>query len=289
MKKLLLLLLLLCLPVTVLAEVYHIQDESELPQGWQEQELLRVTVMDMQRSDAILLQCGGENMMVDGGSESYYERLFLLLDERGVTNFKYLWSTHCDGDHSQGLKCIMNSDRYGTGQLLCPNPIDYDDPDDDHERMVRAANRHGWEYVQISNGDVFTLGTATLTVIRCEEPWGQNNRSGACFVDFGDSTIFLAGDIGSKVQDYFVETVDAQRLDCDILKVPHHGIDGVNKEFIAAVSPDAIVITNFSNNESNGCNGGWKALDPYMAGDGVVVLETNGTDWYIWQLPNETR
>ena len=283
MKKLLVLLLLLCLPVAAMAEVYHIEDESQLPEGWQEQELLRVSFLDMQRSDAILLQCGGENMLVDGGLGLHYTRLFKMLDDRGVTGFKYLWSTHCDGDHSQGLKCIMNSDLYGTGELLCPNKIGYDDPDDDHEKMVTASKRHGWTYVQIYDGDVFTLGGATITCIRCEENWGQNNRSGGCIVKFGESTVYLSADIGSKVQKHFVQTRPEQ-LDCDILKAPHHGIDGVTEEFVEAVDPAVVVLTNYSD---NGHSKEWDAYNPYMAGDGVVVCETNGTDWYVWQTENE--
>lgn len=284
MKKLLIFILLCCLPMTAMAEVYRIADESQLPEGWAQQELLRISFLDMQRSDAILLQCGGENMMVDGGLSMYYRRLFRMLDERGVTGFKYLWNTHCDGDHSHGLRNIMNSERYGTGPLLCPNPIDYDDPDDHHETMVMAAKRHGWEYIRLRNGDVFTLGGATITCLLCTEGWGQNNRSACCFVDFGDATAFLTGDIGVKTQTLFAETVDPERMDCDILKAPHHGLDGVHEAFVQAVSPEAVVITNPSNKESHA---EWNRFSPYMCGDGVVVCETNGSDWYIWQLPDE--
>lgn len=287
MRKIFILMLLLFLPVTAMTEVYHIEDEAQLPQGWQQQELLRVTFFDMQRSDAILLQCGGENMMVDGGLSMYYQRLFRMLDERGVTGFKYLWNTHCDGDHSHGLRNIMNSGRYGTGPLLCPNPIDYNDPDDDHETMVMAAQRHGWTYTRLHSGDVFTLGGATITCLRCDEGWGQNNRSACCFVDFGDATVFLTGDIGIKAQQLFVETVSPQRLDCDILKAPHHGLDPVTDAFFQAVSPEAVVITNPS---GKGSHASWSASpppSPYMCGDGTVVCETNGADWYIWQLPDE--
>lgn len=293
MKKMMpLLLILLCLLVPAMAEetpeekstkVIRIAGESELPADWAEKDTLRVTVLDMQRSDSILLQCGGENMLVDGGLALHYKRLFRVLDDRGITQLKYLWSTHCDGDHSQGLKCLMNSDLYGTGELLCPNPKNYDDPDDDHEKMVQAADRHGWSYVQIQDGDVFTLGNAVITTLRCSENWGQNNRSAACFVDFGQCSIFLSGDIGSKVQNYFVENVDPQRLNCDILKAPHHGIDGVTEAFVEALSPEAIVITNRTN---NGANQEWNAYDPLWAGDGIVVLETDGSVWYVWQLPN---
>lgn len=291
MKKVLpLLLALLCLFMFALpacaeesAKIIRIAGESELPADWADKDTLRITVLDMQRSDAILLQCGGESMLVDGGLENYYKRLFRVLDDNGITELKYLWNTHCDGDHSHGLKIVMNSELYGAGQLLCPNPKTYNDPDDDHEKMVRAADRHGWEYVQIDNGDVFTLGSATLTTLRCGENWGQNNRSAACFVDFGECSMLLSGDIGSKVQNYFVETVAPERLSCDIIKAPHHGIDGVTEAFIDAVSPELVVITNRTN---NGSNREWNAYDPLWAGDGCVILETDGTVWYAWQLPN---
>ena len=292
MKKLLLLFIAFMLFVPALAEdaadttaskVLCIADESELPEGWADKDLLRITVLDMQRSDAILLECGGENMLVDGGLGNHYLRLFRVLDDKGITGFKYVMSTHCDGDHSQGLKCLLNSDLYGTADLLCPNPKDYDDPDDDHEKMVRAADNHGWNYVQIYDGDVFTLGGATITILRCNEPWGQNNRSATSFVDFGDCSIYLAADISSQVQEYFVDLVDPERMDCDILKAPHHGIDGANSVFLNAISPEAIVITNRTN---NGASNSWNAHDPYWAGDGIVVMETDGNVWYIWQLDN---
>lgn len=265
------------------AIIIRIADESELPEGWAEKDLLRVTVLDMQRSDSILLQCGGEAMLVDGGLGLHYKRLFRVLDDYGITQLKYLWSTHCDGDHSQGLKCLMNSDAYSGGELLCPNPETYNDPDKDHQKMVSAAQRHGWPYVQIDNGDVFTLGGAVITTARCGENWGQNNRSAACFVDFGERSIFLTGDIGTRVQNYFVDTIAADRLDCDILKAPHHGIDGVNENFVDAVAPECVVITNYTN---NGASKEWDAYDPYWAGDGVVIFETDGQVWYVWQLPN---
>lgn len=223
-------------------------------------------------------------MLVDGGLGLFYKRLFLMLDNAGVTGLKYMWATHCDGDHTQGLKCIMNSERYAPATLLCPNRKDYNDPDKDHQKMVQAADRHGWEYVRICNGDTFTVGGATVTMLQCDENWGQNNRSATCFVDFGERSIFLTADIGSRVQKYFVQNVPAERLDCDILKAPHHGIDGVTKEFVDAVSPEAVFLTNYSNNEASPS---WNAYDPYMTGDGSLVMETDGQVWYVWQLPNQ--
>ena len=30
----------------------------------------------------------------------------------------------------------------------------------------------------------------------------------------------------------------------------------------------------------------WRDLPLLYSGEGEIVLETDGTDWYIWQLPN---
>ncbi len=287
MKKLVsLLLVLLLLPLTALAgEVKRITGEHELPQGWREKELMRVTVLDMQRSDSILVQCGGENMLVDGGFANHHKRLFKALDERGVTSFKYLWNTHCDGDHSGGLQWIAGSGKYGTGEVLCTNPYDYNDPDGDHQLMANAALNNGWAYSQLFHGDVFTLGSATILTLKNHSSWGQNNASAACIIRFGGSSIFLTGDIGTRVQELFVQTVPADVLDCDILKAPHHGIDGVYAPFVSAVSPEAVVITNTAVGDHPPAPE-WRHYSPYCSGDGIVVLETDGETWYVWQLPN---
>ena len=67
------------------AEVFLIADETQLPAGWSEKELFRLTALDTERSDAMLLQCGGENMMIDGGSPMYYPRLEAWFEEHDIT------------------------------------------------------------------------------------------------------------------------------------------------------------------------------------------------------------
>ena len=285
MKKIILLMLtlLLAAPALAGAEVHYISGESELPGDWAQRETLRMVVVDTNRSDAILLQCGGEAMMVDGGFNSHYKRVFATLDSYGVTTLKYLYSTHCDGDHSEGLTTIMNSDLYAPGLLLSPNRETYDDPDDHHEKMVRASRRHNVPYQMIDDGDVFTLGSATITVLRCDQMWGQNARSAACRVDFAGGRILLLADVSTRVLNYWMETRDPAEFDCDLMKANHHGIDGVPEAFMAAASPSAIVCTN---NTSYDHNKALEEMGALYSGDGTVHIETDGTDWYIWQDPN---
>ncbi|MBQ7850667.1 MAG: hypothetical protein IJ343_13160 [Clostridia bacterium] len=284
MKKILLLLTaLLLLPALAAAEVHFITDETQLPEGWAEKDILRMTVVDTNRSDAIILQCGGEAMMVDGGFNSHYRRVFSTLDGYGITTLKYLLSTHCDGDHSEGLTTIMNSDRYSPGLLLSPNKETYDDPDDHHEKMVRSSKRHNVPYQVIDDGDVFTLGPATITILRVDQMWGQNARSAASRVEFNGGVILLLADVSTRVLNYWTETRDPAEFDCDVMKANHHGIDGIPQSFMDMATPGAIVCTN---NTSYDHDKKLEQLGALYSGDGTVVIETDGSTWYIWQHPN---
>ena len=49
------------------AQVY----EQEMPADWQEKDVLRITAFAVGEGDALLLQCGGESMMVDGGPKPF--------------------------------------------------------------------------------------------------------------------------------------------------------------------------------------------------------------------------
>ena len=100
-----LLLCLLCL-MAARAEIY-----DELPcEDWYRRPLLRLTAFNTAQSDCLLLECGGQRMMVDGGSAPFRADLKAALEERGITHFKYLLNTHFHEDHISGLYWLM---RYG--------------------------------------------------------------------------------------------------------------------------------------------------------------------------------
>ena len=96
MKKFLTVLLaLLALCAGACAEVHMGQPPAE---GWTE-DVLRITAIPVDEGDALLLECGGEVMMVDGGPSARYHRVTEVLEARGITHFKYLLNTHYHDDH----------------------------------------------------------------------------------------------------------------------------------------------------------------------------------------------
>ncbi len=285
MKRLIAVLLMLVMAMpAALAEIYLVEDESQRPEGWSEKELLRLTAIDTDRSDAMLLQCGGENMMIDGGSQQFYDRLLALIAEEGITEFKYLYNTHPDTDHIQGLTLLMNRWEGHVGGFCTAVAKTY--AASPHALAVRVTQKRNIPYVRIFDGDVLTLGGATINVIRCDKNWGTNNRSAACQVVFGNSKVLLPGDCGNQALEYFIANRDHALLECDIMKAVHHGINGIVPEFLDVAQPEFIFVPNAKENLAETKQAFFSDLGAWFNGDGTIVMETDGADWYIWQLPN---
>lgn len=286
MKRLLsLLLTMLLLCTAAAAEIHLIDDESQLPEGWSEKELFRLTAIDVNRSDAMLLQCGGENMMIDGGSQQYYERLEELFAEKGITEFKMLLNTHPDTDHIHGLSLMMNRGNYTIGGFYSGVRENYTGSKH-HKTAVSVAKKKNIPYVQVFDGDTLTLGGATLNLLRCDENWGTNNRSVVTQVVFGNSKVLLPGDCGNQALEYFLENRDHALLECDIMKAMHHGINGIVTEFLDVAQPEFIFVPNVKQKLNANKQYFFTQKGAWFNGDGTVIMETDGNDWYIWQLPN---
>ena len=286
MKRLLsLLLTMLLLCTAAAAEIHLIDDESQLPEGWSEKELFRLTAIDVNRSDAMLLQCGGENMMIDGGSQQYYDRLEELFAEKGITEFKMLLNTHPDTDHIHGLSLMMNRGNYTIGGFYSGVRENYTGSKH-HKTAVSVAKKKNIPYVQVFDGDTLTLGGATLNLLRCDENWGTNNRSVVTQVVFGNSKVLLPGDCGNQAMEYFLEHHDHALLECDIMKAMHHGINGIVTEFLDVAQPEFIFVPNVKQKLNANKQYFFTQKGAWFNGDGTIIMETDGNDWYIWQLPN---
>lgn len=135
---------------------------------------------------------------------------------------------------------------------------------------------------------MLTLGGAALRVMRCMENLGANARSAALYISFGESRMLLTADVESSAMRYFVREY-GEALKADIMKAPHHGINALPAEFAEAVSPELIFVTNLEGNVPRYRGRIRQALPDaglMFCGEGTIVMETDGQDWYLWQLPN---
>ena len=262
------------------AEVFWHEKPAE---SWYQRPLLRLTAFSAAQSDCLLLECGGERMMVDGGTAAYAEELKAALREKGISSFQYLLNTHYHEDHISGLYALLQ-DGFAVGAYLHPYAENSIYANVYQRQTIREAEKQGIPVRQVFHGDTLLLGEAVVTLYRYDEGLSTNGRSMIVHVQVGDASLLLPADIIGDTQSWCVRTMPAEMLDVDVLKAPHHGVSVMANEFLEGTSPEAIVMTNNREHAEEGEKQAAKyGIPTIYTNEGRVVCETDGTDWYIYQ------
>lgn len=268
------------------ARVYF---EQEPPADWKDRDVLKWTIFDVDEGDAMLLECGGESMLVDGGPNPFREKLRDALEKRGLKNsMKYILSTHYHDDHIDGIFRLFEFG-FTPGEYLHSYNEWAIQSEELLARAVKAAQKNNVPIRRVQDGDTLTLGGADIRIFQCTTIKGTNARSLMLKVTYGESTLLLCADIIGKTQRYFLDTLGAEVLNSDLIKLPHHAITPAVPEFLDAVSADAAVATNVKKQLDNKSVAQLETrpLPALYSGDGTVYAVTDGVDWYLYQTPGE--
>lgn len=252
-------------------------------ENWYQSPLLRITALSAGQSDSMLLECGGEAMMIDGGTALYADALIQELKEKDIHHFKYLFGTHYHEDHIGGLIALME-EGFTAGAYLHPYAPGSIYANVNHRRAMQVVKEKGIPERQIFHGDTIYLGEAEITLFRHDEGISANGRSTCALVRFGSAAMLLTADIIGDTQTWLMEHVPPEWLDADILKAPHHGVSAMVEDFVDAVSPEMILFNNERQEAREGIRQAQRfEIAQLCTGDGRIVLETDGTDWYVMQ------
>lgn len=212
---------------------------------------LHLTVMDVGQGDAMLVTLpNGRTLMVDAGGVSLRGDFDIgdrvlgpALRARGLVRLDYLAITHSDPDHIGGVASLVKDFR--------PSEIWAGTFVANHEptlkvRAMSERNRATWRWLQ--KGDHLDLGGVELRVHHPPLPdWERqkvrNDDSLVIELRYGQVSMLLTGDIGREVEQSLIPTLDL--LPIVVLKSPHHGSGtSSSQEFIDAMKPDVVVISN---------------------------------------------
>ena len=273
----------LCIAVSAAADVFI---NTEKPADWEDRELFRLIQANFQSNDAMILQCGGETMLVDGGAEKHWRRLLSYLERNELTDLKYIFNTHPHDDHAGALYQVLKARGVNACAFMSAFPKDLQD--EWQMKVVKELDGAGIPYQQVSEGEHITLGNADLVVLRVVSdnvPSSDfNSNSAMLHITFGDSTILLTADVPGRLQREYLERYTGGELKADILKAPHHGINAMVHEFLLEVDPQFAFVTNIRDNVSATR---WqlqtRGIPALFTNEGAIIMETDGHDWYITQ------
>lgn len=246
--------------------------------------VLEVIFPQILNCDAILLRCGGETILVDCATQGQARRIINMCNQLGITRIDRVINTHPHEDHIGGFRDLIKE--IEVGELWICFPADYNT----HiTKAVGYAEKAGIPVVYYADGDVLTLGGATIEVWKLE---GKNSELNDCstqfLITFGKRTILMAADLEKTGQERYVEWKGAA-LKADVLKYPHHGLERLTDGYAAAVDPVYFVVTNNQRSTDGKKYITRSGIPCAWTVPGLVVLTTDGTTWLVERVPSDVK
>lgn len=229
---------------------------------------LKVTMLDIGQGDAILIQTGSKNILVDTGDDKYYEdgrkgkentQLFAALDKAQVTSIDTLVLTHAHADHIGKADEVIN--KYQVKELVyngIPSASKY------FVNALKAAKAQGTQQVKVKAGDVLDFGGGVsfevlapsqqtidqdTAAIKAKEKVEVNDESVVGLLTCGSFSMLLTGDAESPVEKELAAQY-GKKLQCQVLKAGHHGSKtSSSQSLLKLVKPEAVLISAGQNNQ----------------------------------------
>lgn len=218
-------------------------DQTAEPSGGDGE--LSILFIDVGQADSMLVRCGDDAMLVDGGNVGDSDTVAAVLSKQdSLDRLDYVVCTHAHEDHGGGLPGALHT--LPAGHLLAP----VTECDSRYfQNLLKAAAEQGLEIEVPRPGDTFALGSASVEVLGPLEDYREtNNTSLVLMITYGDTRFLLTGDMKADAEKDLVEA--GCDLDADLLKVGHHGSSGSSSYvFLREVTPEYAVIQCGTDND----------------------------------------
>lgn len=204
----------------------------------------QIDFIDVGQGDATLIQCDGHYMLVDGGESKQSSRIYSILKNRSIKYIDVMVATHPDADHIGGLSGALNYASVGVAY----SPVTEHDTKT-FQSFVKYLNKQGVSITVPQAGEVFSIGSATVTVLGPRTLSSEtNNNSIVLRIVYGDTSFLLTGDAQTEEENSILSS--GKTIQSTVLKVAHHGSkNSSGYRFIREVSPQYAVISVGSDNQ----------------------------------------
>lgn len=207
--------------------------------------ILAVSFLDVGQGDAIFIEApNGTQVLLDAGPDSSVLRALSSVMPFYDRTIDMLIVSNPDKDHIAGFIDVLK--RYDVGWEVEPGTQTATAV---YAALGKGVSAEGIELLTPKAGDRIVLDKKRgvfLDVLfpdRDVSGLGTNDGSLIMKLTYGEVCYMLTGDTTKGVEEYLVQLYGEQ-LDCDVLKVAHHGSRTSSApEFVSAVSPDFAVIS----------------------------------------------
>lgn len=229
---------------------------------------LIISMLDIGQGDAVLIQTGAKNILIDTGDDKYYEdgkkgkentQLLTELQKLKIDHIDTLVMTHAHADHIGKADKVIA--QYGVKELVyngIPSTSKY------FINALKAAKANGTQQVKVKAGDVLDFGNGVsfeivspsqslidedTAAIKAKKKVDVNNESVVGRLTFGNFAMLFTGDAEGPVEKDMAVSY-GKKLKCQVLKAGHHGSKtSSTAEFLKLVQPESVVMSLGVNNQ----------------------------------------
>jgi competence protein ComEC len=241
---------------------------------------LHVSFLDVGEGDAILVQQGSHQVLIDGGPSPREIALALSREmpfwDRTID---MVVLTHPHQDHLAGLLEVLR--RYKVGRALYV-PVSYASPAYDEwarllgEKGVKTTTAQSGQLIKFGSGISLKVLNPPATLLSSTDSDIDNNSVVLRLSD-GEVSFVFTGDIMSEGEREMVR--EREDIAGTVIKVAHHGSDtSSTPEFLAVAAPkEAVISCGAGNRFGHPMEDVLKRLEEKVGAENVYRTDKNGT------------
>lgn len=204
---------------------------------------LSVTMLDVGQGDGIFIKGpAGVTYFIDGGSSDVKNagkyRIEPFLKSQGERQLDYVFISHGDADHMNGIEEMLERQRVGIRikTLVLPEQIVWDE---NLKALAQKALMYGTKVVVIKAREQIVEGNLKIMCLLPRKTYkGEigNASSTVLILNYGDFDMLMTGDVEGEGEDALKEIDFSNQI--DVLKVAHHGSkNSTGEEVLRSINP----------------------------------------------------
>lgn len=210
---------------------------------------LSITMLDVGQGDGLVIRGpNGNTYMIDGGSSDVGQlgkyRIEPYLKSQGIGTLDYVFLTHGDSDHSNGVLELLKRQHFGVRIETLVLPINFRQ-DESLRDIAELALEKEVQVVMMQAGENLTEGEMK---IHCLQPSADekiltgNAGSLVLEVVYGEFVMLCTGDVELEGERMLISKVKGKEY--DVLKVAHHGSkNSTTEQFLQEIRPKMALIS----------------------------------------------
>ncbi len=212
--------------------------KAPVPQG----SACKVHYIDVGQGDCELIECDGKYMLIDAGENGHEDDVLNYLNALEIKELEYVIVSHQHSDHIGGMSEVL--DEFAVKNIVMPHLTKSQIPTNStYKDFVQAVKDSGAKVIEAKAGNSFAFGSGNVEILGpvTNDAEDINSMSVVMRFVYGENSFMFTGDAETDEEKEILE--NGGQLDCDVLKVGHHGSStSSGKKFLDAVSPSICVI-----------------------------------------------